>query len=213
MEKYLSKINNAIERLPLPDEPQRLYEPISYTMAGGGKRLRPVLTLMTCDALGGSLDEAGLAAAITALNSFKTANGVPLASDNLLLVCGSKLSPIARKLANAGYVDFQNGTAYPNVFKGRFTPKEWAYFDAAHARAKKDDGSTASLFAGEKTWILLRDPQRRPAVCVSKVLGFESPRIEQFDTDPNVWGTTYRYVYPYGVGIQYKDAICAVTNS
>lgn len=162
---------------------------------------------------GGSLDETGLAAAITALNSFKTANGVPLASDNLLLVCGSKLSPVARKLANAGYVDFQNGTAYPNVFKGRFTPKEWAYFDAAHARAKKDDGSTASLFAGEKTWILLRDPQRRPAVCVSKVLGFESPRIEQFDTDPNVWGTTYRYVYPYGVGIQYKDAICAVTNS
>ena len=58
MEKYLSRINEAIERLPLEREPRRLYEPVSYTMAGGGKRLRPVLTLMTCDALGGSLDEA-----------------------------------------------------------------------------------------------------------------------------------------------------------
>ena len=161
----------------------------------------------------GTLDEAGLAAAIKALNSFSTANGVPLASDNLILVAGSALSPTARKLAQAGYVDFQNGTAYPNVFQGRFRPLEWAYLDSGHARATKDDGSTASLFAGDKTWILLRDPQRRPAVCVSKVLGFESPRIEQFDADPAVWGTTYRYVYPYGVNTQYKDAIVATTNS
>ena len=161
----------------------------------------------------GSLDEAGLGKAIAALNSFSTANGVPLASDNLILIAGSKLAPTALKLANAGYVDFQNGTAYPNVFQGRFRPLEWAYLDSAHARAKKDDGSTNSLFAGDKTWILLRDPARRPAVCVNKVLGFESPRIEQFDADPAVWGTTYRYVYPYGVSVQYKDAIVATTNS
>ena len=129
------------------------------------------------------------------------------------MVVGSKLAPTALKLAQSGYVDFQNGTAYPNVFQGRFKPLEWAYLDSAHARAKKDDGSTNSLFVGDKTWILLRDPQRRPAVCVNKVLGFESPRVEQFDADPAVWGTTYRYVYPYGVSVQYKDAICAVTNS
>lgn len=162
---------------------------------------------------GGSLDEAGLGTAIKMMNSFATGNGVPLASDSLVMLVGSKLAPTALKLANAGYVDFQNGTAYPNVFQGRFKPLEWAYFDAAHARAKKDDGSTASLFAGEKTWVLLRDPSRRPAVCVNKVLGFESPRVEQFDADPAVWGTTYRYLYPYGVSVQYKDAIVAVTNS
>lgn len=161
----------------------------------------------------GTLDEAGLGAAISAMNSFSTANGVPLASDNLLLVCGSKLAPTARKLANAGYVDFQKGTAYPNVFQGRFTPLEWAYLDSAHARAKKDDNSTASLFAGNKTWLMLRDPNRRPAVCVNKVLGFESPLIEQFNTDPAVWGTTYRYIYPYGVSVRHKDGIVATTNS
>lgn len=162
---------------------------------------------------GGALDEAGLGAAITALNSFSNANGIPLASDKLLLVAGSKLTPAAYKLAHAGYVDFQTGTAYPNYFEGRFTPLEWAYFDSAHARAKKDDGSTNSLFAGDKTWIILRDPQRRPAVCVNKVVGFESPRVEQFEADPAVWGTTYRYIYPYGVNAQYKDAIVATTNT
>ena len=117
---------------------------------------------------GGSIDETGLATALTALNSFSTANGVPLASDRLQLITGSKLSPDAYKMAHAGLVDFQSMTATPNYFNGRFTPLEWAYFDSAHARAKKDDGSTASVFAGDKTWVLLRDPQRRPAVCVNK---------------------------------------------
>lgn len=162
---------------------------------------------------GGSLNEAGLGAAITALNSFSNANGIPLATDKLLLVAGSKLSPYAYQLAHASLVNLTGGTAYPNYFEGRFTPVEWAYFDSAHARAKKDDGSTASIFAADKTWVLLRDPQRRPAVCVNKIVGFESPRIEQFTADPAVWGTTYRYIYPYGVSVQYKDGICAITNS
>ena len=161
----------------------------------------------------GTLDENGLSAALTAMNSFSTANGVPLASDNLQLITGSKLTPAAFKLAHAGLIDFQTGTAYPNYFNGRFKPVEWAYLDAAHARATKDDGTTPSIFANDKTWILLRDPQRRPAVCVNKVVGFESPRVEQFDADPSVWGTTYRYVYPYGVNAQYKDAIIATTNA
>lgn len=161
----------------------------------------------------GSLDETGLAAALTAMNSFSNANGVPLASDNLQLITGSKLTPASFKLAHAGLIDFQTGTAYPNFFNGRFKPVEWTYLDSAHARAVKDDGSTPSLFASDKTWILLRDPQRRPAVCVNKVVGFESPRVEQFEADPTVWGTTYRYVYPYGVNAQYKDAIVATTNS
>lgn len=162
---------------------------------------------------GGTLDEAGLANAITALNSFSTGNGIPLASDRLLLITGSKLSPTAYKLAHAGLIDFNTGVATPNPFNSRFTPIEWAYFDSAHARATKDDGSTASNFAGDKTWILLREPARRPAVCVNKVLGFESPRIEEFQADPAVWGTTYRYIYPYGVSCQYKDAIVATVNS
>ena len=55
---YLALVNRAIADLQLPAAPSNLYEPISYTMALGGKRLRPVLTLMACEALGGKAADA-----------------------------------------------------------------------------------------------------------------------------------------------------------
>lgn len=50
---YLDTINQAIAAIPYPAEPDQLYAPIAYHMALGGKRIRPVLVLMACDALGG----------------------------------------------------------------------------------------------------------------------------------------------------------------
>lgn len=56
---YLIKyINSAIDKIYYPIEPNGLYEPIKYTLSEGGKRLRPLLTLATCDALGGDIDGA-----------------------------------------------------------------------------------------------------------------------------------------------------------
>ena len=51
-DEYLAMVNNAISALKLPDNPKGLYDPIRYTMEAGGKRLRPVLTLAACDAMG-----------------------------------------------------------------------------------------------------------------------------------------------------------------
>lgn len=56
--QYLDMVNGAITRLQYPEQPARLYEPIAYTMDLGGKRLRPVLTLMACEAMGGKADDA-----------------------------------------------------------------------------------------------------------------------------------------------------------
>ena len=55
---YLDTINAAIAAIPYPEQPNRLYEPIAYHMALGGKRVRPVLALMACDALGGDMGNA-----------------------------------------------------------------------------------------------------------------------------------------------------------
>ena len=52
-QQYLDTINQAIADIPYPKRPGQLYEPIAYHMALGGKRIRPVLTLMACDAMGG----------------------------------------------------------------------------------------------------------------------------------------------------------------
>ncbi len=41
------RINNAIQTLPLNREPEGLYKPISYVLSLGGKRVRPILMLLT----------------------------------------------------------------------------------------------------------------------------------------------------------------------
>ena len=57
--EYLVKyINTAINKIAYPEEPKGLYEPIKYALDGAGKRIRPLLTLATCDALGGDIDAA-----------------------------------------------------------------------------------------------------------------------------------------------------------
>jgi geranylgeranyl diphosphate synthase type II len=48
IQHYQELINDELKRVidGLPAEPNRLYEPMRYTIALGGKRMRPVLTLM-----------------------------------------------------------------------------------------------------------------------------------------------------------------------
>ena len=57
-QEYLNTVNQAIAAIPYPKEPRQLYEPIAYHMALGGKRVRPVLTLMACEAMGGNMERA-----------------------------------------------------------------------------------------------------------------------------------------------------------
>jgi geranylgeranyl diphosphate synthase type II len=57
-QEYLDRVNRAIAAIPYPKQPCQLYEPIAYHMALGGKRVRPVLTLMASEALGGSANAA-----------------------------------------------------------------------------------------------------------------------------------------------------------
>ena len=65
---YLDAVNQAIAAIPYPAEPDQLYAPIAYHMALGGKRIRPVLVLMACDALGG--DAAGALDAALGIEMF-----------------------------------------------------------------------------------------------------------------------------------------------
>lgn len=55
---YLGVIEKRLQSLQLPQQPAGLYEPIVYTLEGGGKRLRPVLVLASCEAFGGTADDA-----------------------------------------------------------------------------------------------------------------------------------------------------------
>lgn len=50
-------IEKAIKGLSYSNHPKNLYDPISYIMNLGGKRLRPALVLLAADLFNGSLDE------------------------------------------------------------------------------------------------------------------------------------------------------------
>lgn len=50
-------INKAIENLDWSKEPKGLYEPIAYTLASGGKRLRPTLAMTAAEIFGGKEED------------------------------------------------------------------------------------------------------------------------------------------------------------
>ena len=52
-----SLIDSKIKQLALPSNPARLYEPIHYILSLGGKRLRPLLALMSYNLFSESIDE------------------------------------------------------------------------------------------------------------------------------------------------------------
>ena len=56
--QYREKFVTELKAKTQYAEPKNLYEPVSYILDLGGKRLRPVLTLMTAELFGGTSDDA-----------------------------------------------------------------------------------------------------------------------------------------------------------
>ena len=52
-------VNTAILNLSYNEEAVRLNDPVRYILSIGGKRLRPVLALMTCNLFSEKIDDAG----------------------------------------------------------------------------------------------------------------------------------------------------------
>jgi geranylgeranyl diphosphate synthase type II len=57
-ENLLQLVNEALEKENFLREPRKLYEPINYILELGGKRIRPVLLLMTVDMYDGDIFKA-----------------------------------------------------------------------------------------------------------------------------------------------------------
>ena len=57
--EYRAEVEATINNIKYPSgNLDTLYEPIKYSLSAGGKRLRPVLTLMGADAFGGTIEKA-----------------------------------------------------------------------------------------------------------------------------------------------------------
>ncbi|VAX41835.1 (2E,6E)-farnesyl diphosphate synthase [hydrothermal vent metagenome] len=59
-QQYRAKVNTALEGYMQPrvDCPETLREAMAYSLLAGGKRLRPVLVLLACEACGGEISQA-----------------------------------------------------------------------------------------------------------------------------------------------------------
>lgn len=69
--KYRTVIDQRLSAAIRKNEPVSLYEPAKYVLAAGGKRIRPLLILLSCEAVGGSMNQALHAAvAIEVLHNF-----------------------------------------------------------------------------------------------------------------------------------------------
>ncbi len=57
-QELFSTIESKLNHLQLPNTPETLYQPFEYALKAGGKRIRPILTLLGCGMCGGKVEEA-----------------------------------------------------------------------------------------------------------------------------------------------------------
>lgn len=70
-DQLLTLFEHYLAQLDLPQEPELLYTPIEYSLAEGGKRLRPLLLLLAAEAFSGSHKRAlSAAAAVEIFHNF-----------------------------------------------------------------------------------------------------------------------------------------------
>ena len=70
-EQLLQSIENYLAQTDFPAEPELLYAPIGYSLAGGGKRLRPMLLALACGIFSDDIQQAlPAAAAVEVFHNF-----------------------------------------------------------------------------------------------------------------------------------------------
>jgi geranylgeranyl diphosphate synthase, type II len=58
LEDLSEVLDKALSNIDLSEEPQNLYKPIQYILSSGGKRIRPILTLASCNMYKESINQA-----------------------------------------------------------------------------------------------------------------------------------------------------------
>lgn len=62
IDQFLKQIEERLKNLELNSEPSNLYDPFRFTIQNGGKRIRPLLTMISCEMMGGKVEKSLLPA-------------------------------------------------------------------------------------------------------------------------------------------------------
>lgn len=57
LNKYIELVDNELKKYLAPRYPEKIFEAMGYSVFAGGKRLRPVLMIAACEAVGGNIEE------------------------------------------------------------------------------------------------------------------------------------------------------------
>lgn len=109
-------VEKHIQNLSIPDTPPELYEPVTYILSLGGKRIRPALVILACDLFAGAVEPALLPAmAIEVFHNFtllhddimdrsELRRGSPTVhikyNENVAILSGDVMSILASRLMN-----------------------------------------------------------------------------------------------------------------
>ena len=156
------------------------------------------------------MDENGIQAAFDAAKKFTNDNGYPLSPIGSFALVPSSLAFDAERLFTSAML-FYGGTGGDNPVRGKLPHKEWLWLNSNFIPSDAEWRSDYLAMA-DKAWLYMADPQKRPAVIVSKLAGYTAPQIKQYDMDPNVWGTQYQLIYPYGITPMYTNGAILMTG-
>ena len=79
-----SRIESEIKSLFFNKKPENLYHPMAYLLESGGKRIRPVLTVLSCGAVGGNIENCiDAAVAVELLHTFTLVHDDMMDHDDL----------------------------------------------------------------------------------------------------------------------------------
>jgi geranylgeranyl diphosphate synthase, type II len=56
-EEFTNQINQYLSDIDLSRRPSELYNPVAYCLGEGGKRIRPLMTMLACDMFGGNVND------------------------------------------------------------------------------------------------------------------------------------------------------------
>lgn len=84
MDNYRKLVNDRLNQVVVKQSPVSFYDPVRYVLEGGGKRIRPILVILACKAVGGNEDDCLEAAvAVEILHNFTLVHDDIMDNDDL----------------------------------------------------------------------------------------------------------------------------------
>ena len=84
MDNYRKLVNDRLNQVVVKQSPVSFYDPVRYVLEGGGKRIRPILVILACKAVGGNEDDClDAAVAVEILHNFTLVHDDIMDNDDL----------------------------------------------------------------------------------------------------------------------------------